>query len=295
MILTFLGFGELSGAWAGALRPREDLEVRVYARPPRDPAAAQEQARRAGAAGVELDESLVRAVSGADVVLACVPSHAALEVGSACLEILRPGTVYVDPTPADPETKRALAERMLAHGVAYADVALLGTVVVSGLDLPMIAAGPGAARWAEIGAGLGMRITPIEGDAGRAAAIKLIRSVYMKGRDALVLEMLVAARRHGVEHDVIRSIGGAGERVPFDALADRVMGALSVHAARRADELRASAGQLRTVGVDPLVTEAAERRLRWLADLGVHERLPRRSDVASDVLDAIDELVGPPT
>jgi 3-hydroxyisobutyrate dehydrogenase-like beta-hydroxyacid dehydrogenase len=177
--------------------------------------------------------------------------------------------------------------------VAYVDVALLGTVVISGLQLPMLAAGPGAGRWAQIGSDLGMRITPIPGDAGRATAIKLIRSVYMKGRDALVLEMLVAARRHGVERDVIRTIGGAGEQVPFEALADRVMGALSVHAGRRADELVASARQLQAAGVEPLVTRAAAQRLRWMADLGVHEHVGTRRDDATGVLDAIDELTTP--
>jgi hypothetical protein len=110
----------------------------------------------------------------------------------------------------------------------------------------------------------------------------------MKGRDALIVEMLVAARRHGVERDVIRSIAGPGEGVPFEALADRVMGALSAHAARRADELAGSARQLDAVGVEPLVTRAAERRLRWMADLGLRDRAEGREDAAETVLDAIE-------
>jgi 3-hydroxyisobutyrate dehydrogenase-like beta-hydroxyacid dehydrogenase len=279
MIVTFVGFGELAAAWVDALRDRGDLEVRVFARTPRD-----------APPGIDLHGDLARALEGAAVVLACVPAGAAVAVAEACLDALEAGTLYVDLAPADPDKKRMLAGRMGERDVDYTDVALLGTVVISGLRLPMLAAGPGAERWAQIGSGLGMRITPIHGDAGSATAIKLIRSVYMKGRDALVLEMLVAARRHGVERDVIRSIGGAGEQVPFEALADRVMGALSVHAGRRADELAASARQLQADGVEPLVTRAAAQRLRWMADLGVHERVGERHDDAVSVLDAIDEL-----
>jgi len=290
VILTFVGFGELTAVWVEGLRGRPGLEVRVYARPRPDSASARELRDRAHDAGIELHRDMAGALAGADVVLACVPSHSAVEVAEACMRDLAAGTLYVDPTPADPETKRALSRRMHEREIAYVDVALLGTVVVSGLELPMIAAGPGAARWTDVGSGLGMRISPIEGEAGRATAIKLIRSVYMKGRDALVLEMLVAARRLGVERDVIRSIAGPGEGVPFEALANRVMGALSVHAARRADELAASARELGAVGVEPLVTLAAERRLRWMADLGLGARVDRREDVAATVLDAIDEL-----
>ena len=279
MILTFVGFGELGAAWADALRTHRDLVLRAYVR-----------TARAARQGVTLHTDLAEALAGADVVLGCVPAGAAVAVADGCLDDLGPDALYVDLAPADPEAKRILAGRMGERGVMYADVALLGTVVVSGLQLPMLAAGPGAERWASVGSGLGMRITPIAGDAGSAAAIKLIRSVYMKGRDALVLEMLVAARAQGVEGDVIRSIGGAGEQIPFAALADRVMGALSIHAGRRADELVASAGLLRAAGVEPLVTQAAARRLQWMADLGVHESLGERHDDAVRVLDAIDEL-----
>ncbi|HEY3764681.1 MAG TPA: DUF1932 domain-containing protein [Gaiellales bacterium] len=286
MILTFVGFGELTASWAGALGRRADVEVRVYARPRADRAGDRERSAHAEAAGLGLRGDLAGAIAGAGVVLACVPSHAAAAVADACIAHLAEGALYVDPAPADPAVKRALAARMQERGIDYVDAALLGTVVASGLELPTTVSGPGAARWAQIGAGLGMRITPIEGDAGRATAIKLVRSVYMKGRDALVLEMLVAARRHGIEREVIRSIAGPGEGVPFEALADRVMGALTVHAGRRADELGASARELDAVGVEPIVTRAAERRLRWMAalELGAGER----DDDAARVLDAID-------
>jgi 3-hydroxyisobutyrate dehydrogenase-like beta-hydroxyacid dehydrogenase len=278
MIVTFVGFGELAAAWVDGLRGHDGLDVRVYVR-----------TRRDAPPGIHLHHDLAAALAGSGVVLACVPASAALAVAEACLEAIEPGALYVDLAPADPSEKRLLARRMAERDVEYVDAALLGTVVVSGLELPMLAAGPGAERWAQIGSGLGMRITLIPGDAGSATEIKLIRSVYMKGRDALVLEMLVAARRQGVEREVIASIGGAGERVPFEALADRVMGALSVHAGRRADELAASARQLQAAGVEPLVTEAAAQRLRWLAGLGVHEHVTGRHDDAAGVLDAIDE------
>jgi 3-hydroxyisobutyrate dehydrogenase-like beta-hydroxyacid dehydrogenase len=289
VIIAFVGFGELATAWVLGLRERTDVGVRVYARQPSDD-IGRERLAAAGASGIDLAADLASAVTGADVVLGCVPESAASEVAQACLHHLQPGAVYVDVAPADPAAKRETAARMAGRGILYADVALLGTVVLSGLELPMLAAGPGAERWAQIGSQLGMHVTLVAGDAGTATTIKLIRSVYMKGRDALILEMLIAARRHGVEREVIESIAGPGERVSFPALADRVLGALSVHAGRRADELAASARQLRAVDLEPLVTEAGERRLRWMAALGVREHTLRRRDDAAGVLDALDEL-----
>jgi 3-hydroxyisobutyrate dehydrogenase-like beta-hydroxyacid dehydrogenase len=175
-------------------------------------------------------------------------------------------------------------------GVLYADGAVLGTVAASGHEVPIAAAGSGAERLRSLTAPAGMAVEAIGPEAGMAARLKLIRSVYMKGRDALVLEMMLAARRMGVEDAVARSIAGPGERVPFTELSDRVLRALAVHAGRRAEELDSSAALLRELGIDPLVSDAAAERLRRLAALGLRERFGgERPADGGTTLDAADE------
>ena len=113
----------------------------------------------------------------------------------------------------------------------------------------------------------------------------------MKGRDALILEMLVAANRHGVEDLVLETIRGSGEQVPFPALAERVICALAIHAGRRADELELSTELLRQVAVDPLVSQAGCRRLRWMAELRTREYFgTERPHDVHEVLNAISAL-----
>ena len=131
----------------------------------------------------------------------------------------------------------------------------------------------------------------LDGPAGRASLVKLLRSVYMKGRDALILEMLVAARRHGVEDAVLQSIGGPGEQVPFPELASRVVRSLAVYAERRSAELAAAAELLAAVDVEPLMTDAGVARLRWLADFDVRARFgDERPDDMQEVLRMVDAL-----
>jgi len=113
----------------------------------------------------------------------------------------------------------------------------------------------------------------------------------MKGRDALVLEMLMAARRHGVHDAVLASIGGPAEQVPFPSLAERVMCSLAVYAERRADELADAASLLQEVGVNPLMTQAGESRLRLFAESGLRERFRgERPHDLSEVLSSLDAL-----
>ena len=149
--------------------------------------------------------------------------------------------------------------------------------------------GGGAASGQLLGAWspLGYAITKVSDQAGDATRVKLVRSVYMKGRDALIVELLIAANLIGAERVLVDSISAApGEQVSFAELVDRVLPALAKHAERRADELNDTGAVLRELGLDPIMVEAAERRLRWMADRTAADT-PR-----SEQFSAIDVVAG---
>ncbi len=229
-------------------------------------------------------------------MIAAVPAASASEVVHAAVPHLRRGQLYVDPAPSLPAAKREAAALVERPGSEYVDAAVLDSVVTSGARVSMLAAGGGAARWQDEAQAVGLNVTAMAGRAGDAALVKLLRSVYMKGRDALVLEMLLAARRHGVEEAVLNSIGGPGEQVPFPSLAERVMCSLAVYAGRRADELADAASLLREVDIEPFMAEAGENRLRLLAASGLTERFggERPQDLA-EVLSSLEALESRPS
>ena len=262
--IALIGYGELGSVLGGALATVHDVRAWSRSRP----------------------GSLEEAVDGAALVISAVPGTAAEEVAERILPLLGPDACFADLSAAPPESK----ERAAARHDFYADGAVLGTVATSGHEVPIAAAGGGAERFRDLVAPAGLRVEVLVGaEAGTAARLKLVRSVYMKGRDALVLEMMLAARRLGVEDAVVRSIAGPGEQVPFADLSDRVLRALAVHAGRRAEELDSSAALLRELGVEPTVTEAGAERLRWLAERGLRERFGgERPPRGTDTLDAAD-------
>jgi 3-hydroxyisobutyrate dehydrogenase-like beta-hydroxyacid dehydrogenase len=288
---ALLGFGELAGALAQRLAEAGAEPPRVFTRARRDPGRAAAMAERLAAAPVAPAATLDAAVAAADVVLACVPAGAALDVAARAAVALRRDGLYVDLTSARPEDKAAAGEAVTAAGGAYVDAAVLGAVAASGADVPILAAGPGAVRLGGLASRVGWAVTVIEAPPGAAARVKLLRSVYMKGRDALIVEMMLAARRHGVEDALAASIAGPGEEVAFPALADRVLGSLAMHAGRRADELESSVRLLEAGGVQPLVSRGAVARLRRVADSGVRERLGGvRPAAGAQVLDELERV-----
>lgn len=289
--VAFIGYGDFAHALASALS-QEGIEVRAYVRPRGNPGAAAIRDQRMRSAGVRATASPGEALEGADIAIAAVPASSAAEVVAVCAPQLAAGQIYVDPSSALPSAKRSAAGIVEAAGAQYVDVAVLGTVIMSGAQVPMLAAGAGAAEWQRQAAAAGLNVTAIAGRAGDAALVKLLRSVYMKGRDALVFEMLLAARRHGVQDAVLASIGGPGEQVPFPNLAERVVCSLAVYAERRADELADAASLLHEVGIEPLMARAGEDRLRRLASSGVSAHFggerPRDLAEVMGFLEALD-------
>lgn len=290
-VVVFVGFGELAASLAEGLGRSGRHELRAYLRGPRAPGSIAD--RRLADTRVHRCAGLSEAISGADAVFAAVPGSVSIEVASRCAPLLDPDTLYVDLASAAPRDKVAACERITAAGGRYVDAAVLGTVLVSGYEVPMLASGPGADAFQLLVEPDGLRVTAIDGPVGGAALVKLLRGVYLKGRDALIVEMMLAARRHGLADVVAASIDVPSERVPFTALAERVLCSLAVHAERRAAELAASSEVVRDAGIDPALTRAGADTLRGVTELGLAELFggERPSD-ARAVLEAIDNRYG---
>jgi 3-hydroxyisobutyrate dehydrogenase-like beta-hydroxyacid dehydrogenase len=273
-VVAFLGFGELATALASVLREGGAESLQAFSRRRLDPGRSAEAVRRMAALEIRSADTLVSAVHDADVVLSCVPGAAAAEVAEQAASALAPGALYVDLATASPEDKERGARAVLAGGGRYVDAAVLGAVAASGGAVPIAAAGVGAAAFYEFSRPLGLKVRAIDAPAGAAARIKLLRSVYMKGRDALVVEMLLGARRHGLEDAVAASIAGPGEEVPFPELAERILRSTALHARRRAAELGDARVLLEAADVEAAATAGAVRRLQLVAELEGERSVP---------------------
>jgi 3-hydroxyisobutyrate dehydrogenase-like beta-hydroxyacid dehydrogenase len=243
MEVAVLGLGEAGGRIAAEL-VAAGCTVRGW-----DPARRPE--------GVANADSDLTAVRGADVVLSINAAAVALDAAARVAGELGSDVLYADLNTASPQLKRELAA---ALPVQFADVALVGVVPDSGLATPALPSGAGAERFAELFRPLGMPVDVVGPDPGDAAGLKLLRSVFMKGMAASAVESLEAARAAGVEDRVRADIAA----VIGEPLLDRLLSGSRLHAVRRVDEMRAAAGYLEELGVEPRVASAAAE---WLLRL----------------------------
>ena len=224
----------------------------------------------AAAANVRAAPSAADAAHDADVVFSAVTADAAFVVAKEARAYARAGQYYVDVNSAAPETKRRAAAELGAAGAHYIEAAVMAPIAPKGIGTAILAGGPKAEAAAALLSPLGMDITPVAVEYGRASATKLSRSIMIKGIEALIVDSARAARAWGVADDVFASLERTFPGTDFARLADNMAERVRTHGIRRAAEMREAADMLDDLGVDSslarAVADAQERGAAVNAD-----------------------------
>jgi 3-hydroxyisobutyrate dehydrogenase-like beta-hydroxyacid dehydrogenase len=116
-----------------------------------------------------------------------------------------------------------------------------------------------------------MTLKVVSPETGKAAAIKMVRSVMIKGLEALTLECFLAAERAGIVDEVAVSMQNNYPTLDFKQLADYNIERMASHGERRAAEMEESCATLRELGIDPAMTEGTVARQREMGRIGKAE------------------------
>lgn len=255
--LALIGFGEAGSTFARAAG--WEAEARAF---DIDPARAAVMADL----GVSGCTDRAEALDGAALVLSLVTADRAVAAARECAPFLAPGAVWCDMNSVAPETKREAAAVIEAAGARYVDVAVLAPVDPARLAAPLLVAGEaGEAAEALLRSAGFTNVRCVGKEIGRASAIKMIRSVMVKGIEALTAEMMLAAEAAGVTGEVLASLDASEKAKPWAERADYNIERMTTHGLRRAAEMEESAKTLRSLGVEPVMTEGTVTRQREMA------------------------------
>lgn len=258
--IGLIGYGEVGRIFATDLLAGGAERVVAYDLVFDGPDGARLRAE-AAAAGVVPAADHAGACRGAEVVISAVTAAAAAEVAEACARYLAPGQIFLDINSASPATKRAGAERVGASGARFVEGAVMASVPGPRLKVPILGGGPDAERAAALLNPLGMAITPAATEVGRASAMKLCRSIMIKGLEALIIDCAAAAEAWRVEDEVYASLAATFPSVDWRQLARDMPGRVHAHGIRRAAEMREAAQMLEELGrVPDLALAVADRQ-----------------------------------
>ena len=256
MRIAFVGFGEVATAFSDALSARGSIVAHDVLLD--KPGGREQLLTRAGSIKLAF-APLPEALHGADYVFSTVTTGVARSAAEQCAKHLRPGQTYLDLNATEPEAKAVIGKIIEASGAAFVEGALLGAVGVTGAKTEILLGGPHArAAEKDLAGTLGLNARFYSEEIGKASMFKMLRSVFSKGMEALLIEFLVAAERAGIRDDLWTEVTTLLASPPFEKVANNWVRSHSSAHARRKDEVKQVVSVLRSLGVDPVMMPAAQ-------------------------------------
>lgn len=265
--LCFIGFGEAGQAIASGLREAgvESIAAWDILFPAPQGAPLKQAGEKIGA---RLASSAADAARGSDIIISAVTAASSLEAARSVEPHLSGNPYFLDINSVSPGRKKA-TEKLLGAKARYVDVAILAPIHPARHQTPMLLAGPHAETVMPLLIDeLDMRGAIAGHETGAAAALKMIRSVMIKGIEALTLECFLAARRAGIVDEVAASLQNNYPTLDWNRVIEYNLERMASHGVRRADEMDQVAETLHELGIDPLMATATATRQREMGAIG---------------------------
>ncbi|MGB6242731.1 MAG: DUF1932 domain-containing protein [Castellaniella sp.] len=262
--LGLIGYGEVGGIFGAGLRPQVDgvqawdlkLQDLQTARPLRD--KAQDD-------GITLCASAAELCAASNLLVSAVTASNTVAVAREAAAHLQPGTFFLDVNSASPGAKREAAALIEAAGGLYVEAGVMTSVPPYGIRVPMLLGGPHADALARRLTMFGMDVKVVSLELGVASAIKMCRSVMIKGLEALVIESYTAARAYGVEDHVLPTLQETFPSIDWTEQGRYFYSRVVQHGRRRAEEMREVANTVREAGFEPWMAAATAEKQDWVA------------------------------
>jgi 3-hydroxyisobutyrate dehydrogenase-like beta-hydroxyacid dehydrogenase len=260
-----VGYGEVGRILAEDLR-KQDVKVSAYdiklggdqAGPLRD---------HAGSFGVQLASSHADLAARADLIVSAVTASQAVPVASACAPAVKKGAWFLDFNSASPGAKRRAADLIDGAGGRYVEGAVMTSVPPYRIKVPLLLGGGSARDLAPLLMELGFDAKVASDQLGIASAVKMCRSVMIKGLEAMVIESFTTARAYGVEDAVLASLAETFPGINWEKQGAYFFQRVIEHGRRRSEEVREVAETVREIGLTPWSAQGTAERQAWVADL----------------------------
>ncbi|MFT4191600.1 MAG: DUF1932 domain-containing protein [Comamonas sp.] len=263
--IGIVGYGEVGGIFARGLADQPGVasvhawDIRFIDTPRTGDSAAESPVQPA--------HDLAELCANTDLIFSAVTASNTLEVACASARHLRPGTFFVDLNSASPGTKRQAAQAIAGAGGHYVEAGVMTSVPPYGIRVPMLLGGPHAREMADLLQRWGMDAQAVSAELGVASAIKMSRSVMIKGLEALVIESYATARFYGVEEHVLPTLQETFPHIDWARQGAYFFSRVVQHGKRRAEEMREAARTVNEAGVEPVMAAAIAAKQDWVADL----------------------------
>lgn len=273
MNITIIGFGE-----AGPVFGKQFLDngatVTAWDKLQLDSATANQQIAKTQSLGIRAAASMHDAVSSAELIVSTVTASQAPVAAEQAADALMNGCHWLDLNSVSPATKRQVHDSFAHKGVLFTEGVAMDTVPSKGAQVPLIFCGPESMSLSKTLNKFGLNTRSVSAELGAASTTKLLRSILIKGMEALFAESIEAAGKVDMQDEVLASLQATYPGLDWQEVAGYQLYRASLHAERRASEMREAEKLVKELGVESLMTSAIVERQQNLSDRNIGSGYP---------------------
>ena len=246
--IAFIGFGEAARAFTASLRPQGIGPVAAF-----DILADAEGEKADGLRRAAQDLEVIladtpdAAIAGASFIFSAVTAAESLEAVRPLLGHIGPDQVLIDINSVSAARKRDTAALIRAAGARYVDMAVMAPVHPKGHRTPTLLAGDVAAV-EPILRDLDFQFDVAGEEPGMATSVKMVRSLFVKGLEAITVQVLTAAHAAGCYDRVAASLAKSYPGLGWPEFGAYEFERIATHGIRRAAEMREVANSMAELG-----------------------------------------------
>jgi 3-hydroxyisobutyrate dehydrogenase-like beta-hydroxyacid dehydrogenase len=232
--------------------------------------------------------SLAEVLAASDYILSVVTPQSCREIADCVSRSLRGGQVFVDLTSTSPAVKRRIGAIVTNSGAKFVEGVILGAV--SSFTSPVILLGGPASKGAASvfqQYGLAARFYSLE--IGRASAFKMLRSIFSKGIEAVLVETLVAARRAGLLDEIWEEIRTTLSTGKVESTLQTWIRSHARSAQRRCHEMQEVSQFLDEIGIQAVLPQASGQVFARSFELGISDAFPQEPESFREVIEYLEQ------
>ncbi len=286
--IGIVGYGEAGQAIAQGLCSSRGSSISVFDIKFNEEELRESLRLRAQEHGVIVEDDMGSLIANNDMILSLVTGEVATQVVRDSLPFINEGKVYVDMSTVSPRKKILMGELIEQKGGSFIEVAILGAIASYGFKSPMLVCGKRADHFVNVFAKMGFNVKFVSTEIGKASSLKMLRSVFAKGVEALLLEMLVGAKRCDLVQPLMDAIVEHMDGSSFQEIANTWITTNVVHAERRTAEMEHVIETLNELNVKPIMAKAVRDRLLTSSQSGLKDFFQgKKPDDYREVIDAM--------
>lgn len=279
--IGIIGYGEVGKIFAAGLKAKSGvMSMAAWDVKFTHEASGGVELLHASQAGVQACTSMQALCEASSFIISAVTASNTLAVAQEAAQFIRAGTVFLDLNSASPGAKQQCAALIDAAGGQYVEAGVMTSVPPYGIKVPMLLGGLPSKNLASLLSNWELDAKAVSDEIGVASAIKMCRSVMIKGLEALVIESYSTARAYGVEDFMISTLQETFPSIDWTSQGAYFFSRVVQHGKRRAEEMREAARTVSEAGFEPLMTRSIADKQQWVADqakAGVFKDVPKEA------------------